>query len=152
MNNKRKYWQGEDGMSLIEALVATAIVGIAFVGVYGLVAMSEKSMRESVAKQKLQMQANQIMDIIDGDVDNIDNYDGIDLTDCVDPAGATDKYLVRSYEWCSRLEGEVGEAGDDDIRSIEIETLVDNRKVVHLQLETFGGTVQIVMKRVYSVP
>lgn len=127
--------------------MATAIVGIGFVGVYTLAVMSELTLHRSVAKQKMQMQADQILATIEGDTDNIDQYT-LTLTNCSAPE-QTDTYLVRQYEWCRRLNAEVGTATNSDTRTITVTTLVDGRKVVSILLGSDSGNVQVVMKRVY---
>lgn len=137
------------GFSLIEAMVATAIMGVGFTGTYTLVMLSERSMRESVIKQKLQMQADQILSIIESDLDNIDDYT-INLTDCVAPVTA-EKSDVRAFEWCSRLDGELGAADDAETRSVTVTTLGGGQRVVHILLEAGNGNVQVVMKRVFDL-
>lgn len=138
------------GFSLLEALIATAIMGIGFVGVYTLAATAELSLRNSVTRQKLQMQADQILEVIESDLTNIDQYN-MSLKACVAPDG-TETYKVRRYEWCQRLTGEVGAAATNDTRSVAITTLADGRKVVSIVLESNNGGIQIVMKRVYYQP
>ena len=138
------------GFTLIEAMVATAIMSIGFVGVYSLVAFSERSIRNSTVKQKLFMQANQIYEIIESDVENIDLY-SLDLTVC-NPLGPGDTatWQVRRFEWCSRLNGELGVATNNETRSITVTQMPDGRRVVHILLEDLNGDVQIVMKRVFD--
>lgn len=137
------------GFSLIEAIVSTAVVGIGFVGVYTIVATSEQLMMRSIAKEKTQMIADQILDIIETDLANIDSYE-MDLETCVDPGSSTDQYDIRGYEWCMRITNEVGAPTDNDDRSITVTTLGDGRRVVHILLESYDERVQIVMKRVFD--
>lgn len=139
------------GLSLLEAMVATAVVGVAFAGIYTLTGFSNIHMDRSIAKQKLQMQANQILDVIETDISNIDQYNNMTLTTCTAPGtGVTDKYIVRRYEWCTRMTNELGAAGANDTRTITVTTLADNRKVVHILLESDNGNAQIVMKRTFN--
>lgn len=139
----------QEGFTLIEALLATALLGIGFAGVYSMVSVSAQSMAHTVARQKLQMQADQILDIIESDLSNIDLYVK-DLENCVDPNGAPDTHLVRAYEWCSRMNTEVGATNPADERSVDVTTLADGRKVVHVLLEAYDGVVQVAMKRTYD--
>lgn len=140
----------ERGLTLVEAMVATVIMGVGFTGVYTISAMSSQSMSQSIAKQKMQMQANQILDVIGADRVNVDNY-VLDISNCVEPdAGELQTSVLRAYEWCSRLEGEVGPTSAGDERSVNITTLGDGRKVVHITLESGSGTVKVVMKRIYD--
>lgn len=137
------------GLTLIEAVVATALLGIGFAGVYTISAVSMRSMDQAVARQKLQMQANQILDTIDSDIANIDSYT-MQLTTCAAPAPGAATSLVRQFEWCSRLTGEVGAAVGAEQRTVTVTTLADGRKVVHVLLESDNQRVQIVMKRIYD--
>lgn len=137
------------GFSLIEAIVSTAVVGVGFVGVYTIVATSEQLMVRSMAKQKVQMIADQILDIIETDTDNIDSYAG-DLGTCTDPGTSTNQYDIRSFEWCSRIANEIGAPTANDDRTIAVTTLTDGRRVVHILLEGYNERVQIVMKRVFD--
>ena len=144
-NNK---YNQENGFSLIEAILASAIVGIGFVGVFTLTVFSERSIQESVAREKLQMQANQILEIIF----ESDQYNNMDMTSCNAPdENATDTYIIRGYEWCTRLEGEVGSADTNDTRSISVITDAEGNKIVHIELETRNGEVQVVMNRSFGI-
>lgn len=138
----------DKGFSLIEALIATAIVGIAFVGVYSLVVLSEQFTKWAVARQKLQLVANQIFEVIDGDVANITNYN-LDLGNCVDPGASTTTSLVRSYEWCMRMQSELFAAGATNVRTITV-TASGTSYVVLVRLEAYGARAQIITERVYG--
>jgi hypothetical protein len=103
-----------------------------------------------VARQKMQMISSQILEVIESDVENLDSYD-MGLGICIEPAvGETDKFDLRQYEWCARLNGEIGTIGSGETREIDITTLADDRRVVHITLEGISGEVQVVMKRTYD--
>ncbi len=138
------------GFTLVEALVTTVIVGIAFTGVYSLTMLSRYHMQDSVARQKLQIQADQMLAVIESDLANIAQYN-LNMANCVAPGvGVTTKSVVQPYEWCRRMNGEVGNAGANDTRSVQVTVLGDGRRVVHILLEALDGRVQIVMKRAYD--
>jgi len=142
--------RGQCGFSLIEAMVASCIVAVGFVGVYTLVAISEQFTARAIAKQKLQMQANSMLEVIESDVANIDNY-AMDLGACVEPAvDETEASILRGYEWCIRMAEEMGAPQANDQRTINITTLADDRRVVHILLESHNEKVQVVMKRVFD--
>jgi len=144
----RSYFKGCKGFSLIEAMVATAIIGVGFVGTMTLTGVAQQSSNESILRQKLQMQANQILEIIESDIDNIDDYN-LDLSECPASAGAT-TIEAREYEWCTRMENEAGAATANDTRTVTVTTLADGSKAVEILLEALGGRVQTIMKRVYD--
>ncbi len=148
----RERTQKSSGFTLVEALVATLIMTVGFVGTYTLVGVVQNSMQASVMRQKLQLQANQILDIIEVDVTNVDQYNNMDLKVCAPPPNGTQTVsLLRQYEWCQRLRDQTGAAGANDNRIITVTTLADGSKDVQVLLEGLGGTIQVVMKRVYDL-
>ena len=142
------------GFTLIEALVSSAVFGIGFVGVYTIVAVSEQIMVKSAQKQKVQMIADQMLDIMATDTANIDSY-GMDLSACTVPV-TTDQWDVRGYEWCIRLNSEIGPVTANDDRSITIGSITDvtdprlGLRTVTILLEGNNEKVQIVMKRTFD--
>jgi prepilin-type N-terminal cleavage/methylation domain-containing protein len=146
----RKWLKGKcKGFSLVEAMVSTAIMGIGFVGVYTLVATSETLMSRSIGRQKVQMIADQIMDVIETDLSNINSY-AMTLATCTSPATAN-QYDVRGYEWCIRLNTEIGAAVTGETRSITVTTLADGRKVVHIVIDGYNSKIQVVMDRAFNI-
>jgi prepilin-type N-terminal cleavage/methylation domain-containing protein len=148
----------ERGFSLIESIVATAIISIGFIGVYSMVALSEQFTKWAMARQKLQLYANQMLDVIEADISNnsatptyITNYGTVNLTNCTDPAPATATYLVRSYEWCTRMNANVAPATAGDIRSITVTQNPANSTEywVLIRLEAYGAKAQIIMAKTY---
>lgn len=143
------------GFSLIEAMISAGIMALGFVGVFTLVAASEQFTARAIARQKMQMIANQIIEIIDSDLANIDSYT-MNLGACVTPA-TTDRWLVRGYEWCTRLTNEIDPAGAN-IRTITVTTIVDlvtglptDRKLVSIFLEGRNKSALVVMRRIFDV-
>lgn len=142
----------EKGFSLIESMIATAIVGIGFVGVYSLVVLSEQFTKWAVARQKLQMYANQIMEVIETDISNIDSYATTTaLSTCTNPSPAITTHLVRKYEWCTRMTTELGAAGAGDVRSITITTPSAGNRDIIIRLEAYGAKAQVVVERIYGL-
>ncbi len=137
------------GFTLIEAMVATAVFGIGFVGVYTVAATSEQIITKSIERTKTQMIADQILDIIETDFANIDSY-AMNLATCVDPGASVNQYDIRGYEWCIRLQAELGDVMASDSRTITISTLADGRRVASILLEGHNEKIQIVMKRVFD--
>ncbi len=148
----------EKGFSLIEALIATALIAIGFTSVLLANSASEIALRQSIARQKLQMQADQIINIIDADHANIDSYN-FDFNNCPDspPDEATSPtYLLREYEWCQRMNSEViapYASNPVDHRTITISNIASqpNQRIVDINLEAYNQKVQIAMKRIFNV-
>ncbi len=130
--------------------MATAIASVGFVGTYTLVATSEVVTTRSIGRQKLQMLADQMFDIIDTDTANIDSY-AMTLTTCTDPGVAASQPLTRGYEWCLRMNNEIGAAVSGETRSITITTLADGTKVVHIVLDGYNSKIQVVMNRAFNI-
>ena len=107
--------------SLVEAMVATMIMGIAFAGVYTMVAFSESNLQSSADRQKLQLIANQMLEIIRSNKENIDDYDNMDFTSCNPPAqDQTEDYHDHRYKWCRMINDNFGSAADGQTREILI--------------------------------
>jgi Tfp pilus assembly protein PilV len=137
------------GFSLVEAMIATMVVGIAFVGVFTLTTFSAKQIVNSQDRQKLQLIANQIFEIIELDSDNIDSY-AKNLATCTVPtSGQTQKHILRSYEWCLRMNAELGTAQTADVRTIAI-TNLSTEKIVTVTLTSKSGANKIILKRTYE--
>ena len=66
--------ENQQGIALIEALVAAVIVGIGFVAVYGLASTSTRVLMSSIDREKQNMLANMIYEDLLTDTVNIDKY------------------------------------------------------------------------------
>ncbi len=139
----------QSGFSLIEAMVATLIMSVSFAGVYTLTSFATTSLKSSVDRQKMQLVANQMLEVIGNDISNIDNYN-LDFTTCTAPVGGeTQDYHINRYKWCRMLNDSVGNPAAGDVREISVTTSGTN-KIVHIILESRNGAAQIVIKNVYD--
>ncbi len=129
-------------------MISAGIMALGFVGVFTLVAASEQFTTRSIARQKMQMIANQVVEVIESDLANIDSYT-MNLGACVAP-GTTDKWIVRGFEWCTRLQNEIDPTGAN-IRRITVTTLADGRKLVSIFLEGRNKSALVVMRRIFDV-
>lgn len=140
----------KSGFSLIEAMVAMAIMGISFVGVYTLTGYASNSLKNSSDRQKMQIIANVMLEAIEIDYANIDNYNNMDFTTCVAPGnGQTQTYHQNRYKWCRMLNDAVGTPATGDIRNIRVTTSGTNKNV-RIFLESRKKNAQIVTNRVYG--
>ncbi len=139
----------QKGFSLIEALIATAISGIAFVGVFGLTGFSANSINSSSKQQSLQMVANQILEIVESDKANILNYN-MNLANCTPPTESeTQQYHINRYKWCRMINNLAGLTKAGDIRNISVVSGV-NQVTLHITLQASGGYPEIVLKKIYD--
>ncbi len=137
------------GFSLIEAMVATAIIGIAFTGVFSLTIYSADTLQSAAKRQKMQIVANQIMEVIENDFANISHYN-LSFTTCAAPtSGQTQNYHVNRYKWCRMLNDMLGTPRVGDVRSVAVVTTGTSNKVT-VTLQGVGRQPEIVLKRVYE--
>lgn len=137
------------GFSLIEAMVATAIIGIAFTGVFSMTIYSADTLQSAAKRQKLQIIANQIMEVIESDFASVDNYN-LDFTTCVAPTSEqTQNYHVNRYKWCRMINAVLGQPRAGDVRSITV-TTSGTARIVNVTLQGISGSPEVVLKRIYE--
>lgn len=138
------------GFSLIEAMVSMAIMAISFVGVYTMTGYASTSLKHSTDRQKMQVIANTMFEIIASDYTSVDNYNNMDFTTCTAPtSGQTQNYHQNRYKWCRMLNDAVGTPASGDIRRIAI-TTSGTKKTVRITLESRKKGAQIVINNVYD--
>jgi type IV pilus assembly protein PilV len=72
----------KQAFTLIEALMSVAIMAIGFAGVYALVSTSSRVLSNSIDREKLNFQADEIIESLHADRANILEYNGKDLSKC----------------------------------------------------------------------
>lgn len=137
------------GFSLIEAMVASLLIGISFVGVYGYTSFSSRFLNSSSERQELQLIADQIFNVIDTDKTNIDQYETNFHTCTAPTSGQTQKYITYKYKWCQMLYSKFGIAGTSDVRNIDVSN-ISGGKLVTITLQTKGKRSQVVSKKFYD--
>ena len=70
------------GVSLIESLVCLVIIGIGFIAVLQLSAVSIGLMDRATEKNKLNYLSEMVLEDMIGDLDNVSNYSGFDQNTC----------------------------------------------------------------------
>ena len=89
----------QSGVSLIEAMVAAAVVGIGFVAIYGITTSSTRVLLNSIDREKGNMMANMIMEDIVIDIKNITQYHNINFTSS--PSVQTTSVEKKHKKWKS---------------------------------------------------
>lgn len=130
-------------------MISAGIMALGFVGVFTLVAASEQFTARAIARQKMQMIANQMIEVIESDLTNIDSYT-MNLAPCNAPATPSTRD-VRGFEWCTRLQDEIDPAGLVNIRTITVTTLAGDRKLVSIFLEGYNKSALVVLRRIFDV-
>lgn len=137
----------QSGMSLLESLVAVALIGIGFVGLQAFYSIAQRTIAASSTKIQVNLAAEQIMEDITLDAANVATYNGVDLTNC---ARLTDKKKV----WCERMQskevaGAINTSSGKEYRRIRVTpvTGVANTWMVTVELATHEGRNHVVIRR-----
>jgi type II secretory pathway pseudopilin PulG len=93
--------------TLVEALISVVLMTIGFAGVYSLVTTSSRIMHETIERQKLNFQANEIIETLQADRKQIEEYSSKDLTRCDRLGGSgKSKHLESMKRWCEKINGD----------------------------------------------
>ncbi len=151
----------EGGFTLLEVIISMVIVAIGFVGVYGLVALSDRALQETVDREQMVLRAGQIMEEIGNELivngDNVlASFANVNLkiASCNFGGGFSDNIKRR---WCQRLNDYLGlpnPLNPGDRRTIRVTTPAGepNRRLIKVTLSTKNGTSQVSVARKYNVP
>ncbi|MBT59229.1 MAG: type II secretion system protein [Arenicellales bacterium] len=154
----------ESGFTLIEAVVALAIIGISFAGVFGLVTISDRSLQGAIERERMKMQARQIIETVAADAVGQCSYTGSWVTSggqvSCPPFSKTDLPVSqRMARWCQRMEDGLTTVKGDQ-RQIRVRPLSgsqpcsssqSSQRVIEVRLNSGGGKSQVVMKQVVYV-
>lgn len=140
----------QGGFTLIEVLMSVAIMAIGFAGVYILVGVSDQVLQNSIDREKLNYQANEIIETIHFDRDNLADYDNQNLgvTDCSTLTANSNLEV-----WCNRITAELGAADTLDKRIIYVEQqTVDSKEVnvVAIELSNKNGKNSVWVKKIFN--
>lgn len=131
-------------------MVSSLIVALGFVGVFTMMSVSTNAMNNAMLRQKLMVQADQMLDVIETDLANIDSY-GMDFAACNPPAqDETERWHVKRYEWCRRLNDEVGLPRPGETRSIIVTDQGGGVRRVSIELGAGGNQIQVLVRRNYD--
>jgi len=148
----------KQAFTLIEALVAVAIMAIGFAGVYALVSTSTTVLNDSIEREKLNYQATEIIETLHSDQNQIEGYahTNLDNSNCDAlvlknaKKGKADQ-LKKLQTWCKKLSGEVGRKNSADRRKIRVEKPKDGTKVNVVSIELSGKNGKTVyIKKVFN--
>ncbi|HCR86546.1 MAG TPA: hypothetical protein DIV86_07715 [Alphaproteobacteria bacterium] len=137
------------GFSLVEAMVASLLIGISFIGVYGYASYSTTFLTNSSERQDLQIIADQIFEVLDTDRANLSSY-ATNFNSCSSPTeGQTEKYHTYKYKWCQIMQNKFGTPSGSDVRSITVSNVAGG-KLVTVTLQAKNKRSQIVAKKFYD--
>lgn len=158
MNNLHLPGKDQGGFTLIEILISTAIMAIGFAGIYSLVTYSNVVLQNSIVREQLNLQANEIVEMIYSDreslkKDNISRY-ASQLSDCNKIVSGTKDYQKRAKQWCEKLNNNkhIGVKKHKDKRNVYVRRKSlnqDELSVVTVVLTAKDGKQSIVLKRAF---
>ena len=144
--------KNQQGIALIEALVAAVIVGIGFVAVYGLASTSTRVLMSSIDREKQNMLANMIYEDLLTDTVNIDKYHNMDFKTGSSGSGTHDK---KRAKWFTKANKKLGSVLPSDKRKIEVVKKTKSGKdyyVVTIRMASRDGKASNHFKRVINAP
>lgn len=141
------------GFTLIEVLVAMAIVSISFLGFQGFYGVAQTSLSRSTERIQLNLAAQEIMEQISNDVasgTNPSTYRG-DLSQC------TALPLTKQKAWCDRIQKISGQAQvlGGESRKVDVQSIAGStppRHVITVTLATQSGKIHVVQRRIVTGP
>ncbi|HIG92551.1 MAG TPA: prepilin-type N-terminal cleavage/methylation domain-containing protein [Methylococcaceae bacterium] len=147
----------QQGFTLIESLVSVAFIAIGFVGVFGLVNVSNDMLHNSIEREHLNDQANAIIETLSADISGIETYKGKNLAHCgalkPTPGKKEETQFTRMKKWCEKIQGRLGPAQAGDKRIIHVEYIKEeNVYVVAVELTSRDGKNSSWVKRVFNAP
>ncbi|HJL66149.1 MAG: prepilin-type N-terminal cleavage/methylation domain-containing protein [Arenicellales bacterium] len=152
-------WQ-QTGFSLLEVVVAMGIVAIGFVGVYGLVGLSDRALQETVDREQMVMRAGQILEEIGNEMvvnanSQLASFNkDLMQTNCNTLTDANAVIERRLRQWCERLNDYLGPPDGmqpNNQRRIFV-TNQPNVRLVKVTLSTKNGGSQVSVVRRFNVP
>lgn len=143
------------GFTLIEVLIAVAIMSIGFLGFQGFYAMAQSSIQRSTERIQLNLAAQEIMEQIANDAAvgiNPTSYAG-NLLQCTN-------LTTKRQAWCDRLKTASGTVSTTtpptgEARKIDVQSIAGSnppRYIVTVTLATQGGKVHTIQRRIMTQP
>lgn len=149
----------QQGFTLIESLVSVAFISIGFVGVLGLVNVSNDMLHNSIERERLNQESNAIMETLTSDVASLEFYKNKDLGNCGALAKNNKKgkevQHQRVIQWCKKVEGRMGIAHSKDIRTIHVNKKTISGKDVYfvaVELTSRDGKNSSSVMRAFNAP
>lgn len=154
----------QSGFTLVEGMVAMAVISAAFAGLFGLVSLSDRALQDAIEKERMKMQTRQIIETVAADRIGQCNYTGSWVTseggtNCPVFSNSASPSAQRMAKWCQRMEDGLTTAKGDE-REIRVRPLGGNQscvassssqRVIEVRLNANGGKSQVVMKQVVYV-
>jgi prepilin-type N-terminal cleavage/methylation domain-containing protein len=142
-----------DGFTLMEAVVAIAIVSIGFVAIYSVFVVAEKSFAKTFEKNRLILTASSMIEDIGSSRDNLLDFKEINLNQDVniDDAEQEDKLNTIKNKWKKRLDRAKHKNTDEapvKLKDFSVEEGEDDQNLLTVEMEGKQG-VKVTFHRLF---
>ncbi len=144
--------KNQNGVSLLEAIVATAVIAIGFMAVYTLAITSTRVLMGTVDREKGNMIANAVFEDLITDTPNLLSYHNMDFKTS-GQGSAT--HLSKKTKWAQIASKRFGSPQANDKRQIQVVKKSVAGKdifVVTIDLATRDGKARNQFKRIFNAP
>ncbi len=144
--------KNQSGVSLLEAMIAAAVIGIGFMAIYTLSITSTTILMSTLDREKGNMIANTVFEDLITDIPNLLSYHNMDFT-TVGQGSAT--HLAKKTKWAQTASKRFGSPQTKDKRQIQVVKKTVAGKdifIVTIDLATRGGRAKNQFKRVFNAP
>ena len=144
--------KNQSGVSLLEAMIAAAIIGIGFMAIYTLAITSTNILMSTIDREKGNMIANTVFEDLITDTPNLLSYHNMDFTTV---GQGTASHKIKKTKWAQIASKRFGSPQTKDKRQIQvIKKSVAGKDIfiVTIDLATRGGKAKNQFKRVFNAP
>ncbi len=144
--------KSDNGVGIIEALIAAVIIGIGFVAVYSLANVSTNILMSSIDREKGNMLTTTIYEDLLTDKENLISYHNMDF---MNTSTGTSKHLKKKDKWAKLANKKFGNSQSKDERKIEvIKKTIDGKDVfiITVNIKSRNGLAKNQFKRIINAP
>ena len=144
--------KNQSGVSLLEAMIAAAVIGIGFMAIYTLSITSTRILMGTIDREKGNMIANTVFEDLITDIPNLLSYHNMDFT-TVGQGSAS--HTTKKTKWAQLASKRFGSPQNKDKRQIQVVKKSVAGKdifIVTIDLATRGGKAKNQFKRVFNAP
>ena len=144
--------KNQSGVSLLEAMIAAAVIGIGFMAIYTLSITSTTILMSTLDREKGNMIANAVFEDLITDTPNLLSYHNMDFTTV---GQGSNSHATKKTKWAQLSSKRFGSPQTKDKRQIQVvkKTVAGkNIFIVTIDLATRDGKAKNQFKRVFNAP
>ena len=144
--------KNQSGVSLLEAMIAAAVIGIGFMAIYTLSITSTTILMSTLDREKGNMIANTVFEDLITDTPNLLLYHNMDFTTAGQGSAS---HLTKKTKWAQIASKRFGSPQTKDKRLIQVVKKTIAGKdifIVTVDLATRDGKAKNQFKRVFNAP